>query len=112
MFGGFAKSAIPRSMKALRLDGRIFFVWALAAALAQSVAAQNFTLTLQPNSLTLIPAKSAAFVVYLKPLNGFTSQVALAVGALPSGVTASFSPNPVTLPGTSLLTLNAATNAA
>lgn len=84
----------------------------LALSLVQAVAAQNFTLTLQPDSVTLVPGKTASFLVSVTPLAGFTSQVALVVGTLPSGVSANFSPNPVTPPGTSLLTLDATTNAA
>jgi uncharacterized repeat protein (TIGR01451 family) len=84
---------------------------ALMLALARAVCAQDFTLTLQPSALTLIPNEGASFVVSMTPLNGFTSQVELAVGALPSGVTAQFSPPELTLPGTSILTLTAATNA-
>jgi uncharacterized repeat protein (TIGR01451 family) len=77
-----------------------------------AVSAQNFTLTLQPSAVTLIPNQNASFVVSLTALNGFTSQVALAVGTLPFGVTAQFSPAALTPPGTSVLTLSAATNAA
>jgi len=56
---------------------------ALMLALARAVCAQDFTLTLQPSALTLIPNEGASFVVSMTPLNGFTSQVELAVGALP-----------------------------
>ena len=49
--------------------------FALAAALAPAVAAQDFTLTLQPNSVTLIPDKTASFLVSLTPVGGFTSRV-------------------------------------
>ncbi len=75
-------------------------------------SAQDFTLTLQPSTVTLIPEHSASFVVSMTPLNGFTSQVALAVESLPFGVTAQFSPQTLSLPGTSVLELSAATNAA
>jgi uncharacterized repeat protein (TIGR01451 family) len=87
-------------------------VFALALALAGAVSAQNFTLTLQPSAVTLIPNQNASFVVSMTALNGFTSQVALAVETLPFGVTAQFSPAALTPPGTSILTLSAATNAA
>jgi uncharacterized repeat protein (TIGR01451 family) len=86
--------------------------FALVLALAGTVSAQDFTLTLQPSSLTLIPNQKSSLVVSMTPLNGFTSQVALAVGTLPSGVTGQFSPQTLALPGTSILTLTAATNAA
>ena len=84
---------------------------ALALALANAVSAQNFTLTLQPSTVTLIPNQNASFVVSMTALNGFTSQVALATGTLPFGVTAQFSPQALTPPGTSILTLSASTNA-
>jgi hypothetical protein len=86
-------------MKTLSLMNARIAGLALALTLGQPLAAQNFTLTLEPSSVTLIPAKTASFLVSLTPLAGFTSQVALAVGVLPSGVSASFSPNPITLPG-------------
>ena len=87
-------------------------MFAMAVALARAVSAQNFTLTLQPGTVTLIPNQHASFLVSLTPLNEFTSQVALAVESLPSGVTARFSPPALTPPGTSILSLSAATNAA
>ena len=83
----------------------------LALALAPAVSAQDFTLTIQPSTLTLIPDQNASFVVSLAPFGGFTSQVTLAVGTLPSGVTAQFSPATLTPPGSSILQLSAATNA-
>src|ERR1039458_9859091 len=87
-------------------------MFALALALAGAVSAQNFTLTLQPSAVTLIPNQNASFVVSMTALSGFDSQVTLAVETLPFGVTAQFSPTTLTPPGTSILTLSAATNAA
>jgi uncharacterized repeat protein (TIGR01451 family) len=84
---------------------------ALALALARAVSAQSFTLTLQPSAVTLIPNQNASFVVSMTALSGFNSQVTLAVETLPFGVTAQFSPATLTPPGTSILTLSAATNA-
>src|ERR1035437_8753375 len=98
-------------MKILSLMNARMDVFALALALAGAVSAQNFTLTLQPSAVTLIPNQNASFVVSMTPLNGFTSQVALAMETLPFGVTAQFSPAALTPPGTSILTLSAATNA-
>lgn len=87
-------------------------VMGLVMAFAATVSAQNFTFTMEPSSLTLVPGQSASFVISLTPLNGFTNPVTLSVSTLPSGVTAVFSPQTLTPPGTSLLTLNATTNAA
>ena len=85
--------------------------FALALALSSEASAQDFTLNLQPDTATLIPAQNTSFVVSMAPFNGFTSQVTLAVEPLPSGVTAQFSPDKLILPGTSVLTLSAASNA-
>ena len=98
-------------MKTLRLLHAGIAGLTLALALARTVCAQDFTLTLQPNTVTLIPDQGASFLISMSSLNGFTSQVALAVGTLPSGVTARFSPSTLTPPGTSILTLSADTNA-
>jgi uncharacterized repeat protein (TIGR01451 family) len=83
----------------------------LLLAILPTAMAQNFSMTLQPNMLTLAPGSSSSFVVSLAPLAGFTNSVTLSVVALPSGVTATFSPNPITPPGTVLLTLTATENA-
>src|ERR1700749_4671589 len=81
-------------------------------ALVQAVAAQNFTLVVEPDSVTLVPGESASFVISSTPTGGFSTNITLSVTNLPSGVTASFSPNPIKPPATSVLTLTATTNAA
>lgn len=87
-------------------------VLALALSLPVAVSAQpDFNLTLQPSTATLIPGQNVSFAATITPLNGFTSQVTLAVGTLPAGVTAQFTPPTLTPPGTSVLQLGAATNA-
>jgi uncharacterized repeat protein (TIGR01451 family) len=84
----------------------------LALLLARAAEAQNFTITLDPGSVTLVPTKTAAFVVSLTPIGGFNSEVVLAVGTLPPGVTAEFSANRLSPPATALLTLRGDTTAA
>jgi uncharacterized repeat protein (TIGR01451 family) len=84
----------------------------LFLAVVRSAIAQDFNFTLEPKSLTLVPGQSASFVVTVTPFGGFTNEVTLSVTNLPFGVTANFSPQTLTPPGTSLLTLNATTNAA
>ena len=69
-------------------------------------------MTLQPVAQTLVPGHAASFIVSLSPFSGFSAKVTLSVVSLPAGVTAVFSPNPVQPPGTSILTLTAATSAA
>jgi uncharacterized repeat protein (TIGR01451 family) len=98
-------------MKSLSRFNSRMAIFALALNLALLVSAQDFSLTMQPSTVTLIPGQNSSFVITMTPLNGFTSEVSLAVGTLPSGVTAQFSPASLTPPGTSLLELSATTNA-
>ncbi len=68
-------------------------------------AAPNFTLSASPGSLSIMQGASGTSTVTITPQNGFSSSVSLSASGLPSGVTASFSPNPATT--TSTLTLAA-----
>ena len=71
---------------------------------AQGPPVADFVLTLQPNSLTSNPGCAVQFVVSVVPLNGFSSQVTLAVGTLPTNVIAQFITSPkVTPPGNATL---------
>jgi len=87
-----------------------FALLLVGLALTRTMSAQDFTLSLEPNTAKLVQGQSTSFVISLAPFNGFTSQVSLAVATLPAGVTAQFSPATLTLPGTSVLQLTAATN--
>ncbi len=86
-------------------------LFAAVLALAGGAAAQDFTITLEPDSLTLIPGQSASFVISMAPIGGFDQPVTLSASNLPPGVTATFSPQTLTPPGTSVLSLTATTNA-
>ena len=98
-------------MSILRIKEVGFFVLFLAAALTQPASAQDFTLTIEPASLTLVPGQSASFVVSLAPFAGLSNQVTLSVSNLPSNVTATISPQSLTPPAASILTLSAAAEA-
>jgi uncharacterized repeat protein (TIGR01451 family) len=98
-------------MKTLRSRIAALLFLCFSLGLAMPATAQNFNFTIEPGTLTLVPGQTASFVVSLTPLNGFTNVVSLTNGPLPSGVTATYSPQSLTPPGTSLLTLNATTNA-
>ncbi|HYL96676.1 MAG TPA: protease pro-enzyme activation domain-containing protein [Terriglobales bacterium] len=65
----------------------------------------NFTLSASPSSLTVTQGTSGTTSITITPQNGFNGNVSLSASGLPSGVTASFSPNPAT--ATSTLTLTA-----
>jgi uncharacterized membrane protein len=63
-----------------------------------------------PNSMTIGQGTPASSIISISPQYGFAGNVQFAVSGLPSGVTASFSPNPTTS-GTTL-TLTASSTAA
>jgi len=65
----------------------------------------TFTLSASPGSLSVMQGASGTSTVTVTPQNGFVGSVSLSASGLPSGVTASFSPNPTT--STSTLTLTA-----
>jgi Abnormal spindle-like microcephaly-assoc'd, ASPM-SPD-2-Hydin len=69
----------------------------------------DFSLSANPNSVTVAQGSSATSTITVTPLNGFSGSVTLSATGLPSGVTAAFSPNPTST--TSTLTLTAAANA-
>jgi hypothetical protein len=71
--------------------------------------APNFTLSASPTSLTMTQGGNGRSAISVTPQNGFSSSVSLSASGLPSGVTASFSPNPATT--TSTLTLVASSAA-
>ena len=103
-------SAGPLTAKSPR--PRILAVMAgvILAALAMpgpAVAAPDFQLTVSPKTVFLAPGGSVNLTIGGTGIDGFTSPLTLKAMNLPTGVTASFSPNPLVLPGTSTLTLTA-----
>jgi uncharacterized membrane protein len=76
-----------------------------SATLSLSVLAPTFTLS-NWGSITIGRGTSTTSTIDVNPENGFSGTVNLAVSGLPSGVTASFSPNPTTAGTTLTLTAN------
>jgi uncharacterized membrane protein len=74
-----------------------------------TISPQSFTISDYGN-VSMGQGSSSTSFAYVDPQNGFTGNVTFAVSGLPSGVTASFSPNPTT--GSSTLTLTASSTAA
>ncbi|MBB5061389.1 hypothetical protein HDF16_006125 [Granulicella aggregans] len=74
-----------------------------------NVVAPSFTLT-QLGTVQIGKGTTTTVPVYVNPMYGFTGAVNLAIAGLPSGVTASLTPNPT--PGNSTLTLTASSTAA
>jgi hypothetical protein len=79
-------------------------------------ATPDFSLAASPSSLTITQGTSGNSTITVTSLNGFNAATTLTASGLPSGVTAAFSPNPVTPPAngtaTSTLTLTASAAAA
>ena len=72
-------------------------------------AQPDFSLSASPSSLTVKQGSNGSSTITETDLNGFAGSVTLSTSALPSGVTASFSPNPTT--STSVLTFTASSTA-
>jgi hypothetical protein len=74
-----------------------------------NLVAPGFTLWTS-NSLSMGQGSTSSTLVEISPFNGFTGNVTLSVTGLPSGVTALFTPNPITSSGE--LTIVASSSAA
>ena len=77
--------------------------------LTLNVCAPTFTLSDSPTYASLNQNGSVTSTVTISPQYGFSSSVTLSASGLPSGVTASFSPNPTI--GSSVLSLTASSTA-
>ena len=67
----------------------------------------DFAIAVTPATQTVARGGSTSFDVLLTAVNGFASPVSLSVSGLPSGTSASFSPNPVTPTASSTMTVSA-----
>jgi uncharacterized membrane protein len=76
--------------------------------LSLGVFVPSFTL-FNVGSITIGPGSSGSSFVEVNAVNGFSGNVNLSVTGLPSGVTASFSPNPTTFSSTLTLTASSTT---
>ena len=75
------------------------------------VVQPEFTVSPVSTSLTFAPGSSNGSYIWVLYDNGMIGNVSLAVSGLPSGVTASFTPNPITATGVSFLQLTASSAA-
>ncbi len=73
-------------------------------------AGPNFTLSANPNGVSVAQGGSVTSTITITPEDGFSGSVTLSASGLPNGVTAQFNPNPATT--TSTLTLTASGTAA
>jgi fibronectin type 3 domain-containing protein len=74
-------------------------------SIAWDTPAPDFNLSANPGSLTVNGGSSGTSTITVTPLNGLNGVYTLSASGLPSGVTATFSPNPTV--GTSVMTLTA-----
>ncbi|HOC41663.1 MAG TPA: S8 family serine peptidase [Thermoanaerobaculales bacterium] len=65
----------------------------------------DFTLSATPDTAQICQGDSAEYTVNVGSIVGFSNPVTLGASGNPAGTTAGFSPNPVTPPGSSLLTI-------
>ena len=101
-----AASSAPAAHVALTITGTS---GSLTASTTLNVTVYAPTFTLSASSANIGLGSSGTSYVYVYPVDGFSGSVNLAVTGLPSGVTASFSPNPTN--GSSTLTLTASSTA-
>ncbi len=85
------------------------------ALTVNAAASPNFTISASPASLTVNQGSNGTSTITITSQNSFSSATTLTASGLPSGVTAAFSPNPVTPPANgsvnSTLTLTASATA-
>jgi subtilase family serine protease len=72
-------------------------------------AGPDFTLSPSPNTVSVTQGSQVTTTITINPEDGFSGSVTFSASGLPSGVTASFSPNPAS--GSTVLTLTASDSA-
>jgi hypothetical protein len=65
----------------------------------QSTGQPNFSLTVSPASLGVMPGNQGTTTITTTISGGFNSAISLSASGMPSGATLSFSPNPIAAPG-------------
>jgi uncharacterized membrane protein len=87
---GASNSAAPGTY-AITVTGTSGSVTGTATFTVTMASATSFALTASPSSVTVAPGMSGATTITMMPGSGFTSNVTLATGALPAGITMVFS---------------------
>ena len=84
-----------------------YYGWDIDDVVVQSCvpAAPDFTLGATPGSVEICAGDSAQYTVNVGAISGFGNPVTLTASGNPAGTTTGFAPNPVTPPGSSLLTI-------
>jgi hypothetical protein len=85
---------------------------AVASLFVRSPGGSDFSLAVQPATQTVVPGIGTTYTIATAVTSGSPASVSLSVGALPAGVTASFSANPITSGGSATLTVGTASTIA
>ena len=94
--GGIGPTEIPNNV----------FGWGRIDALAAFNYSLDFRVSVDPATVAVCAPSSAVFDISIEQFQGFNEPVTLSAAGLPAGASVGFSPNPVTPPGTSQLTLS------
>jgi hypothetical protein len=81
------------------------------AIISTSAGANDFSIAANPSSLTVIQGTSGTSAINTAVTSGGAESVSLSISGVPSGASASFSPNPITSGGSSTLTISGGTAA-
>ena len=81
---------------------------ALLSALAGTSSSPNFSLSASPSSVTVVQGNNGTSTITASISGGFNSTIGLSATGQPSGVTVSFSPNPIAAPGSGTSTMSMA----
>jgi hypothetical protein len=72
-------------------------------------ATKDFSLSITPSGQGVVQGGTANYTITTTAINGFTGSVTLTIGTLPAGASATFTPNPMTVPSTSTLAIKTST---
>jgi uncharacterized protein YjdB len=76
------------------------------------VSVPDFSISISPASQTVTAGSGTTFAASTQSLNGFSGNVILSTTGLPSGISVTFSPNPVAVGSSSTMTVNASSSTA
>jgi len=93
-------------------DGTLVHTMNISLTVTPAAATADFSIGATPSSQSVQAGGATTFSATIAPLNSFTGAVALSTSALPTGVTASFSPASITASGSSTLTLTSTNSTA
>lgn len=90
----------------VRANANIFYDISNTNFTISPTTVPDYTLSVANNAATACQPTNATYSVQVGSLLGYSSAVSLSVNGLPAGLSASFSPNPVTPGGSSTLTIS------